>query len=203
MNYFGARLALGVAVGVLGIAISSGMAVDSGVDVLANRTYIHRDSKTVLRVPLNWGEKLQDPYRLRKTTTSSVLSIDKLDPRISVTVIWSPLGARPWNEIIRAAEEDELGEEYGLLLAVYGKTKVSRPTTFKAGPFTVFKILLDDGPEGPSRSAGAVYLFEAGPITNRWKVKVRAVFPQINREEYIKQVEELVSQFSYANDKGS
>jgi hypothetical protein len=200
MNYFGARIALGVAVGVLGIAITGGMAVDSGVDVLANRTYIHRDSKTALRVPVSWGDRLQDPYRLRKTTTSSVLSIDKQDPRISVTVVWSPLGARPWNEVIRAAEDDNLGEEYGLLVAIYGKMKVSRPTTFKVGSFTVFKILLDDGPEGPTKSAGAVYLFEAGPVANRWKIKVRAVFPQINREEHIKQVEELVSQFSHAEE---
>jgi hypothetical protein len=202
MNYFAARVALGVAVGVLGIAITGGMAVDSGVDVLANRTYIHRDSKTTLRVPVSWGNKLQDPYRLRKTTTSSVLSIDKQDPRISVTVVWSPLGARPWNEIIRAAEEDNLGEEYGLLVAVYGKTKVSRPTTLKAGPFTVYKILIDDGPEGPTKSAGAVYLFEAGSAPNRWKVKVRAVYPQINREEHVKQVEELIGQFGYAEDSG-
>jgi hypothetical protein len=199
MQYFPGRLALGVAAGVLALAVSSGSAIDSGVDVLANRTYIHRDSKSFVRVPVGWT--IQDPYRLRKTTGNSVLSLDKLDPRISVTIVWSPLGGRPWNEIVRAAEDDALGEEYGLLVAVYGKAKVGRPTTFRVGPFAVFKILIDDGPEGPSKTAGAVYLLEANSGESRWKVKVRAVYPQLNREEHIKQVEELIGQFGYLPDK--
>jgi hypothetical protein len=197
MNDFVIRGAFVVA-SVFGIAAIDSRAVDSGVDVLANRTYIHRDSKTSLRVPLTWGERIQEPYRLRKTTASSILCVDKQDPRINVTVIWSSLGDRPWNEIIRAAEDDNLGEEYSLLVAVYGNAKVSRPTTFKVGPFTVFKILIDDGPEGPAKSAGAVYLFEAGSGTNRWKVKVRAVYPQINRMEHMRIVEDLIGQFGYA-----
>lgn len=195
MHKFLTRIALGVAAA-LCADTTTGRAADSGIDALANRTYIHRDSKTVLRVPPGWI--VQEPYRLRKTTANSILSLDKLDPRINVTVVWSPLGNRPWNEVIRAAEDEDLGEEYGLLIAVYGKMKVSRPTTLKVGPFTVFKILIDDGPEGPAKSAGAVYLFEAGEGAMRWKVKIRAVYSQINRDEHLKQVEELINQFGVA-----
>lgn len=196
MRRFILRALVGVA-SVLILAVSGGFAVDSGVDVLANREYIHRDSKSVLRVPLGWT--VSEPFRLRKTTNISILSIDKVDPGISITVSWSPMGKLEWPKVIRAAEDEELGEEYGLLLAVYGKAKVSRPTTLRAGPFTVFKVLIDDGPDGPTKSAGAVYLFEAGSGDNRWKVKVRAVFPQIGRDESIKQVESVLEQFGYAN----
>jgi hypothetical protein len=198
MNYFALRLAMGVAAGALGLAAASSLAANSGIDVLANRTYIHRDSKTSVRAPSGWT--VQDPYRLRKTTNSSVLSLEKSDPRIAVTVVWSPLGKRPWREVIRAAEDENLGEEYGLLVAVYGKDKVSRPTTATLGGFTVYKILLDDGPDGAARSSGAVYLFEAGTGENRWKIKVRAVYPRLNREEHVKQVEELIRQFGYVQN---
>ena len=205
MNYFTGRIALGVAIGVLAIAVAEALAADSGIDVLANRTYIHRDSKTFVRVPLYWGEKdenLPNPYRLRKDISSSVMTVDKIDPRVTVTIIWSKLGGRQWSEIVRTAEDDNLGEEYALLVTVYGKAKVSRPTSLRLGSFDVFKILLDDGPDGPAKSAGAVYLFEAGGPDNRWKVKVRAVYPQIGREDYIKQVEDLIIQFGHVPEKG-
>ncbi len=201
MHYFAMRVAVGVTAVALGLTAASGLAADSGIDVLANRTYIHRDSKTSVRVPTGWT--IQDPYRLRKTTTSSVLSLEKSDPRVTVTVVWSPLGKRPWSEVIRAAEDENLGEEYGLLVAVYGKDKVSRPTTVTLGGFTVYKILLDDGPDGPAKSAGAVYLFEARTGENRWKIKVRAVYPRMNREEHVKQVEELIRQFGYVEKNNS
>ena len=196
MKRFLIRMSLGTAA-LLMLAASGGFAVDSGVDILANRTYVHRDSKTALRVSAGWN--VSEPFRLRKTTTTSILSIDKADPRISVTVVWTPLDKKTeWNKVIRAAEDEDLGAEYGVLLAVYGKAKVSRPTTIRSGPFTVFKVLIDDGPEGPSKSAGAVYLFEAGSGENRWKVKVRAVFPQLNRDDSIRQVEALIDQFGNA-----
>lgn len=201
MNYFAGRVALGVFAGVLGFAVTGVFAVDTGIDAIAYRTYVHRDSKTYVRVPLYWGEKIAEPYRLRPATPSSVLSLDRQDPRISVTIVWSPLDSkRPWSDVIRAAEDDNLGEEYGLLVAVYGKNKVARPTTLQTGKFTVFKILLDDGPEGPAKSAGAVYLFEYANGESRWKIKVRAVYPQIGRDEHIKQIEELIGQFGIKTD---
>lgn len=205
MSHFIGRVALGIAAIVVGTLTAADPPVDlsdSGIDVLPNRTYIHRASKTYLKVPVYWGDRIADPYKLRRSTTTSVMTIDKADPRINVTITWTPLGTRPWAEVIRAAEDENLGEEYGLLLAIYGKAKVSRPTTVRLSAFTVFKILLDDGPEGPAKSAGAVYLFETGTGDHRWKVKVRAVYPQVNREEYIKQVEELIGQFNYVPEKG-
>jgi len=185
------RIALAAVAGLFGIATIGSAADESGVEVLPNRTFIHTDSKSSLRAPLGWN--IIAPYRLRRTTASTVLGLDKDDQRVSVTVVWSPLGNLLFSDIIRAAADENLGDEYALLQTVYGKGKVSRPTTMKVGPYTVFKVLIDDGPE--KNSAGAVYLFEAGSGANRWKVKVRAVYPQMNREEYMKQVEEVVNQF--------
>jgi hypothetical protein len=181
-------------VGLLGIANAASAIDDSGIDILPNRTYIHKDSKSAVRVPLGW--EVVAPYRLRKTTLSTVLGLDKPEQHMSVTVVWSPLGNRPFSDIIRAAADENLGDEYALLQTVYGKGKVGRPTTLKAGPYTVFKILIDDGPD--KGNAGSVYLFEAGKGDNRWKVKIRAVYPQLNHEDHMKQVEELVNQFYMA-----
>lgn len=187
------RIAFGGAFVLAACLVGASSAEDAGINALPNRVYVHKDSKTAIRVPLAW--EIIAPYRLRKSTASSVLGLEKADPRITVTIIWSPLGTRPWNDVIRAAEDDNLGEEHALLVTVYGKGKVGRPTTMKVGPFTVFKITLDAGPE-EGKSAGAVYLFEAGSGEDRWKVKIRAVYPQVNREVYVKQVEDLLAQFT-------
>jgi hypothetical protein len=189
------RRSVGVVAALLGCALAASAADDTGVLALSNRTFHHKDSKTALRVPDGWT--IIPPYRLRKTTTFSALGLEKENPRVAVTIVWSPLGNRPWSDVIRAAEDENLGEEYALLRTVYGKDKVGRPTTMKVGPFTVFKVLLDDGPDDKSgKFAGAVYLFEAGAGDDRWKVKIRAVYPQVGREEYIRQVEEVIGQFT-------
>ncbi len=191
---FPRRAAVAVAI-LVGCVLAIPAADDTGVLSLPDRVFQHKDSKTALRVPDGWT--IIPPYRLRKSTTSSVLGLEKENPRVAVTVIWSPLGNRPWSDVIRAAEDENLGEEYALLTTVYGKNKVGRPTTMKVGPFTVFKVLVDDGPDDKSgKFAGAVYLFESGTGEDRWKVKIRAVYPQAGREEYIRQVEELIGKFT-------
>lgn len=187
------RLAFGGALALVTCLVGASPAEDAGINALPNRVYVHKDSKTALKVPDGW--EIIAPYRLRKSTASSVLGVEKADPRVTVTVIWSPLGTRPWTEVIRAAEDDNLGEEHAVLVTIYGKGKVSRPTTLKVGPFTVFKMTVDGGPE-EGKYAGSVYLFEAGGAEDRWKVKIRAVYPQVNREVYVKQVEALLAQFT-------
>ncbi len=194
MPLFKWRLLPVLAAGLFGLTNAACAFDDSGIEVLPNRTYIHKDSKSAVRVPAGWD--VVAPYRLRKTTLSTVLGLEKPDQHMSVTVIWSPLGNRPFSDIIRAAADENLGDEYALLQTVYGKGKVGRPKTFAVGPYTVFEVLLDDGPD--KGNAGSVYLFEAGKGDNRWKVKVRAVYPQLNHEEYMKQVVELMNQFFMA-----
>jgi hypothetical protein len=197
MSFVKLRIALGVAVSALGVVLlGSAAPQDADVDTLPNRVYVHRDAKTSVKVPTGW--EITNPYRLRKSTTTTVLGLEKDNPRVAVTIIWSLLGKRPWGEVIRASEGDDLGEEYATLLTVYGKGKVSRPTTYKSGPYTVFKVLIDDGPE--KTTAGAVYFLEGGSAESRWKIKVRAVFPLTNREEYIKQVEEVIANFAIAKE---
>ena len=187
------RLMTGILVGLFGCTLFvTAEPPDVGIETLPNRTFVHKESKTNLKVPAGWT--ILPPYRLRKTTTSSVLGIEKENPRIAMTIVWSHMNNRPWTDVIRATEGDDLGEEYSILTTVYGKAKVSRPTTYKVGPITVFKVLVDDGPD--KVYAGALYLFEAGTGDQRWKVKIRANFPQMGREEYIKQVEEVVAQFT-------
>jgi hypothetical protein len=193
MSVPNSRLLLGVSTVFLLCVLGASGADDAGLNALPDRVFIHRDAKTAVKVPDGWT--IIAPYRLRKSSASSVLGLEKENPRVAATIIWSPLGSRPWSDVIRAAEDENLGEEYAILTVVYGKQKVSRPTTIKVGEFTVYKILLDAGPNNEGKSAGAVYLFEAGGGANRWKVKVRAVFPQLNREEYVKQIEELIGQF--------
>src|SRR5580692_10058265 len=158
MSFFKLRITFGVAAGLFGLAIlGSAAPQDAGIDIYPNRIYVHTDSKTSLKVPLGW--EISNPYRLRKSSSTTVLGLVKeLPDRVALTIIWSHLGNRPWNEIIRATEGDDLGDEYATLLTVYGKARVGRPTTFKTGPYTVFKVLVDDGPE--KVTAGAVYLFE-------------------------------------------
>ena len=185
------RIALAAVAALLGFATVGSAFDESGIEVLPDRTFIHKDSKSAVKAPLGWN--IIAPYRLRRTTASTVLGLDKDDQRVSITVIWSPLGNRPFSDIIRAAADENLGDEYALLQTVYGKGKVGRPTTMKVGLYTIYKVLLDDGPD--KNSAGAVYLFEAGSGDNRWKVKVRAVYPQMNREAYLKDVDEVINTF--------
>ena len=188
------RIVLGVTASLFCFVGLGNGADDVGVDSLSNRTYIHKEAKVALKVPDDWH--VIAPYRLRKSTTSTVLGLERNDPRVVITVIWSPLGNRPFSDIIRTADElDDLGDEYATLIAVYGKGKVGRPTSYKSNAFSIYKILVDDGPEKEGRNAGALYLFETGSGENKWKVKIRAVYPQLNREEYIKQVEDVIAQF--------
>lgn len=195
MSYLNCRMAFGALAGLLGFALTGSAVSESGIDSLPNRTYVHEASKVVIRVPKDW--RIHVPYRLRKSTTSSILGLEmgkeKDNPHLAVTILWSPLGARPFSDFIRASDEENLGEEYAMLLTVYGKSKISRPTTVKLGAFTFYKITIDDGPDREGNNVGAEYLFEAGSGENRWKVKIRAVYPQLNREEYMRQVEELIS----------
>jgi hypothetical protein len=192
------RIVLGVAAGLFGLTLAGSAADDAGLDAMPDRSFIHKSSKTTVKAPAGWT--IIPPYRLRKTNASTVLGLEKDNPLVSVTIVWSPIGNQSFSDFIRAAAEEDpeaLGEEYATLVAVYGKAKVGRPTTlpnFKVGMHSVFKVLIDDGPE-KGRYAGAVYLFEAGSGDSRWRIKVRAVYPQMNREEYIKQVEEVVKAF--------
>ncbi len=194
MSFFQCRIALGVMATLFGCTMLC-RAVDdeAGVEVLPNRLFIHKDSKTAFTVPTDWT--IIAPYRLRKTTATTVLSLDKEKPRVTVTVVWSPIGNRPFSDYIRASSDADLGDEYATLVSVYGKAKVGPPTTMKVGPYTVFKVLIDDGPDQDGGYAGGMYLFEAGSGDNRWRVKIRAVYPLLNRGEYIRQVEEVVNQF--------
>jgi hypothetical protein len=177
--------------GVLGIAFTSAAVPESGVQTLPDRTFVHEQSRLMIQLPDGW--EIPSPYRLRRQNSSSVLGFEKEDPRIAATIIWSPMGTRPWEEVIRATAEDNKGEEYATLVTVYGKDKVQRPTTMKAGPFTVYKVLIDGGPD--KGDAGVLYLFEVGKGDNRWKVRIRAVYPQLNREEHMKKIEEVISKF--------
>src|SRR4051794_40876271 len=92
------RLAFSTAAVLFGFALTAIAASESGIDTLPNRTYIHTDSKVALHIPQGW--QINAPYRLRKTTTSSVLGLEKEEPRIAVTILWSALGNRPWSEVI-------------------------------------------------------------------------------------------------------
>jgi len=188
LKYF---MAAGMAVALLGVSLTSRAIDESGVDVLPDRTFIHYESKTGLKVPLGWN--IISPYRLRKTTTSTVMGVEKENPMQSVTVVWSPIGNRPFSDFIRAAEDKQLGDEYALLQTVYGEKKVGRPTTFNVGPYMIYKINVDDGPDRDGKFAGTVYLFEAGTGENRWRVKIRAVYPAANREKYVKEVEDFIN----------
>jgi len=181
----------------LGTTPPSRAADDVGIDALPDGTFIHKDSKTVFKAPTSPWTVIA-PYRLRKSTSSTVLGLEKWEgdkPQITMTVVWSPNGDKPFTDIINS-EGDNLGEEHATLATVYGRGKVGLPSAFKVGSFTVFKVLIDDGPDRDGRFAGAMYLFESGPADKRWKVKIRAIYPALNREEYMKQVEEVIKQFS-------
>jgi len=184
-------MALGLAAALFGVVLQGRAIDESGVDVQPDRSFVHYESKTGLKVPLGWN--IINPYRLRKTTLSTVMGLEKENPMQAITIVWSPIGNRPFSDFIRAAADEQLGEEYALLQTVYGKTKVGRPTTINVGPYQVYKILIEDGPDRDGRFAGAVYLFEAGTGENRWRVKIRAVYPATNREKYIKEVEDVIN----------
>jgi hypothetical protein len=190
------RIAIAAVGGVLGLALTGFAAPESGIRTMPDRVYVHEESKVLMRIPDGWT--VPAPYRLRKATNSSILGLEKEDPRIAMTIIFSPLGNRPWDEVIRATPEENRGDEYATLVTVYGKEKLSKPTTMRVGPFTVYKILIDDGPD--KGDAGALYLFETGKADNRWKVRIRAIYPSQNREEYMKQVENVISKFGIATE---
>jgi hypothetical protein len=192
MSSLGWRIVAAAAL--LGFAlIARAAADDTGLEAKPDRAFVHKESKTALQVPEGWT--IIAPYRLRRTSTSTVLGLEKQNPLVSVTIVWSQLAKQEqFSKVVRAASEGDLGNEYDTLVAIYGKNKVSRPITFKVGPYLVYKILIDDGPE-KGLYGGACYLFEAGSGDNRWKVKIRADFPQANREKFIKEVEEVVGRF--------
>ena len=178
---------------------NSSCAIDSGVDALSNGLYVHRESKSYVRIPPGWV--ITEPYRLRPTNPTSVIILNRDEPKVSASILWSPLGKKNWKDVIRADADDDLGEEYSILTLVYGKGKVSRPTTLDLGTNHVYKVMIEDGPDRDGKTAGALYLFEAGQGENRWKVKIRANFPNINREEYTKTIEDMIKQFGNLDQK--
>ncbi|MCE9533133.1 MAG: hypothetical protein K8T89_18700 [Planctomycetes bacterium] len=187
------RIALSAAAILFSFTLLGRAADDAGLEGLPNGTYIHKDSKTALKVPVDW--KIIAPYRLRRTTSSSILGLEKADPRVNITIVWSRISNWPFREVTPTGENASLADAQATLVTVYSKEKVGQPSVMKVGTFNVFKILIDDGPDRDGRYAGAFYLFETGTGDDRWKVRIRADFPALNREEYIKQVEDVIKQF--------
>jgi hypothetical protein len=76
---------------------------------------------------------------------------------------------------------------------LYGKDKVAKPDAVTVNERPGFKVLVDSGPSLNEKEAGVVYIFETGPDEReRWKVKLRATFPKIYRDEALKIVDDLV-----------
>jgi hypothetical protein len=177
---------------------------DSGIANLPDKRYVHVLSRMSLQVGQNW-QKIYEPYRPRKTGTTSVMGMeenlglvrdDKQQPKNVVMVYFTPMGPRPFSDIVNASEKDDkLGEEYDILVTVYGKEKVERPVQEQIGEFKVFKIVINAGPDSNLQGAGVMYLFQVGTGDNRWRIKVRGTFPITGREQSIKTVQDVVKSF--------
>ncbi len=127
------------------------------------------------------------------------------DMTIDVMLSWSPLLVELKDVIDGVArrvpvpntdgqqQRETYGIEHDLLQMLYGKDKVAKPDAVTVNERPGFKVLVDSGPSLNEKEAGVVYIFETGPDEReRWKVKLRATFPKIYREEALRIVDDLV-----------
>ena len=165
---------------------------EDGTGLVKNgQTYTHTASKVSFTVPEGW--EVLPP---KKLASASVLGLDRPNPRVAVTLFWSPIEGRKWEDIVRLQPDDagSYGEEFAVLARIYGKEKVEKPTTVKVGGRTVYKIVLNDGPTKDGKTAGVLYVFPAAE--GKWKIKLRASFPQADRAKHEEAVAGLLKNFS-------
>lgn len=204
MSAFRCNLLWLAVLGSAGLSATRSFADDSGIDILGDRRYVHPASRMSIHVGADW-QKVYKPYKPRKTGTTSVLGMeqelgmvraDQQQPKNVVMIYFTPMGSRPFSDIVNASEKDDkLGEEYDILATVYGKEKVKRPEIVELGEFKAFKIVIDAGPDADLQSAGVVYLFQVGAGDSRWRIKVRGTFPMKWKDQSIKTVEGVVKSF--------
>jgi hypothetical protein len=159
-----------------------------------DKGFKHPASATEFLLPPKW--MVLEPRALPSGVS---LGLNFPDPQITVTLYWVPLEGTPLSEFVRLKPEGpakSFGREHDALKLVYGEDKVGKPEQLKSGERAVFKIPVLDGPERDGKSAGVLYVFEAGPDEKkRWRIKLRATYPKQGEALHAKTVEALLGLF--------
>ncbi len=141
-------------------------------------TWIHEPTNLVISIPKDYKEirASRMPRKIDSRPLTTV-GVEHKDWEYHAIVYIAPLGAtQKIEDFVKTGVTDkpnELGEEYGTLLAIYGADKLEKPVDHKIGSIPAYKITINDGPLGTGSSLGALYIFTAGSGENRWLVRVR------------------------------
>lgn len=202
-------LTMGLMLGLAGVARADEY---SGIYIQPDGRYFHRDSVTQFRPPAEW-KMVHPPHRMRdgKPTTTIVLEKEKWNHHFVATLYWQQMGSLAWEQIVNTSTDPtKYGEQYDLLVDIYGKDKVKPPEKSTVGAFDVWKIQVDGGPTPASMSeasgettkldsplVGTIYLFKAtGTDDRQWKIKIRGTYPLNRRDDAEKFLLDTVKAFS-------
>lgn len=155
---------------------------------ITDRTFVHEEAKVSFTVPLGWKEI--KPQRLRREIDpriSVVLRIEELEKDIMASLYWIPMnpGQKMSDWVRDTPAAGEYGEEYETLKAVYGAPpKITLPTKTRVGPFDVYQIDINGGPDRGEKYDGVLYLLEVKSGATNWLLKARVSFPKGDRLQY-------------------
>lgn len=163
--------------------------------------FIHKAAKVSFVIPNGWKEiRPQRLYRKLNPRTSSVLGIElfiqREDRDVVASVYWLPIGVgEKLGDWIRTeAVDNEYGEEYETLKAIYGRENVTLPKLEAYGSFNVFKVSFKGGPR--SADGGTLYVFEVSTTEGRWMLKVRVTYPLADKAANEKYAEDVIRSFN-------
>ena len=169
----------------------------------SDSSFVHQAARVSFVVPADWQEIR--PHRLDRKLdprTSTVLGIERAERDMVATIYWLPMnpGAKLSDWVRDMDIQGEFGEEYEVLKAVYGRERVTTPERFKRGPFEVYKITIQGGPDRGNKYNGTLYLFEVGTEEGRWLVKVRVSYPRAEKNANETFAEEVLKGFDRLPD---
>lgn len=153
---------------------------------ISERTFVHEPTNVAYTIPEGWKEIR--PHRLARNIDkhiSTVLGIEHGPRELVASLYWIQMTPTQklsdWVRDTPTPTMGEYGEEFETLKAVYGKDHVTVPTKFKHGPFQVYQINIQGGPERAEKYDGTLFVFEADREGEKWLVKARISFPKGDR----------------------
>jgi hypothetical protein len=148
---------------------------------VTDRTFMHETANVSFTIPEGWKEIR--PHRLQRSIdprVSSVLGIERADYDMVASIYWSPIAPnQKLSDWIRDTPRDnEYGEEYETLKAVYGKSRVTVPVKRKYRDLELYRIDISGGPDRGEKYDGTLLIFGVESKGTNWLIRARVSYPK-------------------------
>ena len=170
------------------------------------RAFVHVPTGVAYTIPEGWKEIR--PHRLDRKIDKRINTVLGIEhgPRDHVaSLYWIQMNPSQklsdWVRDTAAPISGEYGEEYETLKAVYGKDRVTVPVKMKHGPFEVYRIYINGGPERGEKYDGTLFVFEFERGGTHWLLKARVSFPKGERSVNDQFATEVLQGYTLMPDK--